>query len=59
MKRVQLNLVLAVAAAGLGAAVLLSQKKEAPKGAPLTSLKPESVAHVVIAHPGKAEIHLV
>lgn len=58
MKRTQLNLALAVVAAGLGATVLLSQKKEAPKGEPLTPLKPEAIEHVVIAHPGKPEIHL-
>ncbi len=58
MKRTQLNIALAVVAVGLGAAVVLSQKKAPPKGEPLTSLKPDAIEHVVIAHPGKPEIHL-
>lgn len=58
MKRTQLNLALAVMAAGLAAAVLLSQKKEPPRGEPLTPLTPAAIEHVVIAHPGKPEIHL-
>jgi hypothetical protein len=58
MKRTQLNIALAVVAVGLGAAVFFSQKKEAPKGAPLTTLKADAITRVVIAHPGKPEIKL-
>jgi hypothetical protein len=58
MKRTQLNLVLAVAAVGLGAFVIHSTRKDHPREQPLTALKTDAIEHIVIAHPGKPEIHL-
>lgn len=57
MKRTHLNLALAVAAAGLGAAVFFSQKKE-EKGPPLTPLKQAAVTRIAIEHPGAPAIRL-
>jgi hypothetical protein len=58
MKRVRLNLILCVIAVALICAVLLSHKKEAPKGAPLTALKADAVTHIVLHHPQLADIVL-
>jgi hypothetical protein len=58
MNRTQLNIALAVVAAGLGAAVFFSQKKPPPKGPPLTALKASAITHIAIAHPGKPDIDL-
>ncbi len=58
MKRTQLNIALALVAAGLGAAVFFGQKKEAPKGAPLTALNADAITHIAITHPGKADIRI-
>lgn len=54
----KLNLVLAVAVVGLGAAVALSHKKEAPKSEPLTALKMDAISHMVLSHPGAPDIVL-
>lgn len=57
MTRTQLNLVLLIAATGLGAAVFFSQKKE-EKGAPLTTLTAEIINKIALEHPGAAAIEL-
>jgi hypothetical protein len=54
----QLNLILGVLALVLLGVLYLSPKKEPPKSGPLTSLKPESVNHIVIHHPAAADIVL-
>lgn len=58
MKRVRLNLILCVIVLALVGAVLLSQKKEAPKNPPLTALKADAVSHIVLHHPKAADIVL-
>ncbi|MDR3414838.1 MAG: DUF4340 domain-containing protein [Nevskia sp.] len=58
MKRQRLNLILCVVVLGLTAAVYLSQKKEPPKGAPLTALKEEAVDRITLQHPKSADIVL-
>ena len=57
MQRQKLNLVLALAAVALGAAVFFSQKKE-EKGTPLTPLTGATLNHVIIEHPGSPAIVL-
>jgi hypothetical protein len=47
MQRLTLNIGLAVAALGLGAAVLLSQKKE-EKGPPLTPIAANALDHAYL-----------
>ncbi|HZR34065.1 MAG TPA: DUF4340 domain-containing protein [Nevskia sp.] len=54
----KLNLVLAAAVLGLGAAVLLTQKKEPPKNPPLTALKLDAINHMVLSHPKAPDIVL-
>jgi hypothetical protein len=58
MKRMRLNLILCVIAVGLICAVLLSHKKETPKGVPLTALKADAVVHIVLHHPKAVDIVL-
>ena len=57
MQRSVLNMMLSMAAIGLGAAVVYSQKEE-PKGPPLTSLAVEAINHIRIDHPGSPVIEL-
>lgn len=57
MKRARLNLGLMVVAAGLGAAVFFSQKKD-EKGPPLTGLAADAVTHIALEHPGQPGIRL-
>jgi hypothetical protein len=57
VKRTQLNVALAVAAVGLGAALFFGQKKEEP-GPPLTPLANDAVTRVAIEHPGSPAIRL-
>lgn len=57
MKRAQLNLVLLVAAAGLGAVVYFSQEEE-KKGAPLTALSADGINKIRIEHPGSPALQL-
>lgn len=57
MKRNLLNGALGVAALGLAAAVIVSQKKE-EKGPPLTPLAAESITHIRIDRPGSPLIEL-
>lgn len=57
MQRNVLNMMLGVAAIGLGAAVLYSQKKDV-KGPPLTPLAVEAINHIRIDHPGSPVIEL-
>lgn len=58
MKRVRLNLILCVIVLALVGAVLLSQKKAAPKNPPLTALKADAVSHILLRHPKAADIVL-
>lgn len=58
MKRVRLNLILCAIVLALAGAVLLSQKKAAPKNPPLTALKADAVTHIVLHHPKAADIVL-
>ena len=57
MQRHKLNLVLAVSAVALAAAVFFSQKKE-EKSAPLTPLTGSTLNRVIIEHPGSPAIVL-
>lgn len=57
MQRQALNIGLAVAVLGLGAAVLLSQKKE-EKGPPLTAIAAVALDHVALEHPGSPTVKL-
>ena len=57
-KRAKLNTALFAGVVGLGAAVWFSQQKKEPPGPPLTTLKPDQVQHIVIAHPGSPAIEL-
>lgn len=57
MTRTQLNLVLLVAASGLGAAVYFSQEPE-KKDPPLTALSSESIEKIRIEHPGSPALVL-
>jgi hypothetical protein len=54
----RLNLVLIVIVAALIAVVYFGQKKQAPKGQPLTSLKPEAIDKITLHHPNAADIVL-
>jgi len=58
VKQLRLNLILLVVVLALAAAVYLSQKKEAPKGQPLTALKEEAVDKITLQHPKAADIVL-
>ena len=58
MQRQTLNIVLAVAALGLGAAVFFSQKKD-EKGPPLTPVTAVALDHVALEHPGSPTVKLV
>jgi hypothetical protein len=59
LKRQHLNLILLGAAAALGAAVYLTQGKDAAKkNPPLTALKPDALTHVVLSHPKAPDIVL-
>ncbi|HSW15550.1 MAG TPA: DUF4340 domain-containing protein [Solimonas sp.] len=57
MKRTQLNLVLLVLVAGLGAAAYFGQKKE-EKGTPLTALTADTLTQIALEHPGRPKILL-
>jgi len=57
MQRLTLNIGLAVAALGLGAAVFLAQKKE-EKGPPLTPFAAAVLDHVALEHPGSPTVKL-
>jgi hypothetical protein len=57
MQRSVLNMMLGLAALGLGAVVIYSQKKE-QKGPPLTPLAAEAINHIRIDHPGSPVIEL-
>ena len=57
MQRNVLNMCLGLAALGLGAAVIFSQKKE-EKGPPLTPFAAEAITHIRIDHPGSPVIEL-
>lgn len=57
MSRTYLNLSLLVVAAGLGAAVWFSQKKE-EVGPPLTALKQSAITRIALEYPGKPAIKL-
>lgn len=57
MKRLQLNLVLAVVVGGLAAALYFSQKPEEKKE-PLTALKPEALTRIALEHPGQPPVRL-
>lgn len=57
MRRGAFNLLLLVVAVGLGLAIWLSQEK-ADKGPPLTSIDPDTVSSIEVAHPGKPVIKL-
>ncbi len=57
MQRQTLNIGLAVAALGLGAAVFFGQKKE-EKGPPLTSIAAAALDHVALEHPGSPTVKL-
>lgn len=57
MQRQTLNIALAVAALGLGAAVFISQKKE-EKGPPLTPIAANALDHVTLEHPGSPTVEL-
>lgn len=57
MQRQTLNIGLAVAALGLGAAVFFAQKKE-EKGPPLTPIAAQALDHVALEHPGSPTVKL-
>lgn len=57
MNRSVLNLALLGVVTGLGIAIWLSQETK-KKGPPLTSLDPESISKIELAHPGKPVIKL-
>lgn len=57
MQRNVLNICLGLAALGLGAAVIFSQKKD-EKGPPLTPFAAEAIHHIRIDHPGSPVIEL-
>lgn len=57
MQRQALNIGLAVAVLGLGAAVVISQKKE-EKGPPLTPIAADALEHVTLEHPGATTVEL-
>jgi hypothetical protein len=57
MQRNVLNILLGVAALGLGAAVIYSQKREV-KGPPLTPFAVQAIHHIRIEHPGSPTIEL-
>lgn len=58
MQRTRLNFALAGLVAVLGIIVVLSQKKPAPKGAPLTALQADAITHIALSHPDKPDIVL-
>jgi hypothetical protein len=57
MQRQTLNIGLAFAVLGLGAAVYFAQKKE-EKGPPLTSIAAAALDHVALEHPGSPTVKL-
>lgn len=57
MQRQTLNIALAAAALGLGAAVFLSQKKE-EQGPPLTAITADALNQVSLEHPGLPTVKL-
>lgn len=57
MNRNRLNLVLLVAAAGLGTGVYVASRPE-PKGPPLTNLTADLVTRITLAHPGQPALQL-
>jgi hypothetical protein len=57
MQRQTLNIALAVAALGLSAAVVISQKK-VEKGPPLTPIAAAALEHVTLEHPGAVTVEL-
>lgn len=57
MNRNRLNLVLLVAAAGLGAGVYFASRPE-DKGAPLTPLTADLVTRITLAHPGRPPLQM-
>ena len=57
MQRQTLNIALAVAALGLGAAVVIGQKKE-DQGPPLTPITAATLDHVTLEHPGETTVEL-
>lgn len=57
MHRSHLNIILLLVAAGLGAVLWFTQKKE-EKGPPLTALEQNAITRVLIEHPGKPSIRL-
>lgn len=59
MNRAYLNLALLAIVAGLAATVWFTQKKEAPKGPPLTTLTSAAVNSISIEHPDEPTIKLV
>ena len=58
MKQMRLNLILLVVIVALAGAVYFGQKKEAPKGQPLTALKEDAITKLVLHHPNAADIVL-
>lgn len=58
MKQKQLNLTLGVLALGLLAGLWFSQKKEAPKGPPLTALSADAIDKITLQHPKSPDIVL-
>src|SRR3546814_3465832 len=58
MKRVYLNIALLVIVTGLAATIWFTQKKEPPKGPPLTTLSADAVTGIRIEHPNEPTITL-
>jgi hypothetical protein len=58
VKQLRLNLLLLAIVLVLAAVAYFGQKKEAPKGQPLTALKAEAIDKIVLQHPKAADIVL-
>ena len=56
MKQARLNLILMAIVLVLAGALYFGQKKEPPKGAPLTALKVEAISKLTLHHPNAADI---
>jgi len=58
VKQLRLNLVLMAIVLALAGVAYFGQKKEAPKGQPLTALKADAIAKITLQHPNAADIVL-
>lgn len=56
MKQARLNLILMAIVLVLAGALYFGQKKETPKGAPLTALKVEAISKLTLHHPNAPDI---